>query len=838
MKAMKKLLMFVCAVMLSFMLMPAQAEAGTGDQSGKVIVSGTQLMPGNYYKTNSDGSVSSGDSSDYNIYLKYEYNTDLLSTETYKYVLTLKDATINGAILDGFTELEDSYGSTHSVTGIAGIYYYKTVDMESVEIPLEIRLIGRNTIHVDFENPGTVSGNSISMLSSRIAGSSSCSTNAGIVSNENIYLGPGMEDLSNIQLDINVNIPNLSNIDISGISTFGNIEIDSIDLNLNLNSSSQMSNVGGNVQGLESDKDININNSDVNVNTSGVSSEVNNNAIAANGNIDIKDSNVTATSGNTSGTVNSDLSSGLTSGITTNGELNVKNSTVNSTGGNAQSGVSYGSSANGDINVDGSTLNGAGGIAGYSSMGVCSNQDLNLKNSSNMSGTSGNAGGNSYGSASLGATKIEDSNVNCIAGSSLQGQSVGLISGKETQINNSKVNASSGESGTGAAGILATGFLNVSGNSEVNGVGKTATNGKSTGVATLDKLILSDDAIVNGQAGNSLNGDSYGGASAKDMEMKDSASATFTGGNATGGNSYGYGSNGNVSLNNNSKLYATGGIGDNSFGLGCDLKFIMNDNSTFHGKGGDAANGNSFASASKDDTIIQQNAAYEGIAGNAINGMSVGMGSEKNIYIYGLLIKAKGDTASMGALGTVFNSGENSSYEEDSKGGVISPLGEIAFVSDTGEIIPTYELSEELIEEAKEELKALIGDSYGHHRMKFAADLRKELTSATKIKIVIDGLSSADSAIILHKGADGWEVIPNDTFEDYLTGKFKNLSPVVVFVNHDGNLEAAENAASASVIPSGTTKPAPTGDSANIAFYGSLTIAALAVVLFLRKKYN
>ena len=155
----------------------------------------------------------------------------------------------------------------------------------------------------------------------------------------------------------------------------------------------------------------------------------------------------------------------------------------------------------------------------------------------------------------------------------------------------------------------------------------------------------------------------------------------------------------------------------------------------------------------------------------------------------------------------------------------------IAMYAETGKYIEVSSVSESIIEEGKEELRALIGDSYGKYRLALAADLHADLKGSTKIKILVDDVTAADAVIILRKGADGWEAISNKAGDGYVFGKFSSLSPVLVFVDEDGELEAAQTGNITTTTPAGTTAPAATGDSSMTALWiGVLAIAAVAVV--------
>ena len=166
-----------------------------------------------------------------------------------------------------------------------------------------------------------------------------------------------------------------------------------------------------------------------------------------------------------------------------------------------------------------------------------------------------------------------------------------------------------------------------------------------------------------------------------------------------------------------------------------------------------------------------------------------------------------------------------------------APAATIAMFAATGEYIATESVDEATIAEGKAFLKSLIGDSRHKYELAVAVDLNAKLDRATKIKILVDGVTADDAVIILHKGEDGWEVVPSDVYKDYVVGKFTDLSPVLVYVDNDGAKEAAQ--AAVATPAAGTAKPAPTGDSANIAGLSLTMIAcAAAIVLFARRRVN
>ena len=118
-----------------------------------------------------------------------------------------------------------------------------------------------------------------------------------------------------------------------------------------------------------------------------------------------------------------------------------------------------------------------------------------------------------------------------------------------------------------------------------------------------------------------------------------------------------------------------------------------------------------------------------------------------------------------------------------------------------------------------------------------AVDLNGELKERTEVKIQVDGVTENDSVIILNKGKDGWKTVQNVAGNGYVIGKFDHFSPVLVFVDKDGELEAATSVtttAPVAVTPE-ITAPASTGDSANIVSIG-LTMICAAFMLFVAKK--
>lgn len=149
--------------------------------------------------------------------------------------------------------------------------------------------------------------------------------------------------------------------------------------------------------------------------------------------------------------------------------------------------------------------------------------------------------------------------------------------------------------------------------------------------------------------------------------------------------------------------------------------------------------------------------------------------------------------------------------------------------------VPTASVTKETVETGKDELGALIGDSYGLFRLALSVKLEGELERATDIKIKVDGLTKADSIIVLQKTNDGWKAVPAIARDGYVICKFTSLSETLIFVNENGEVEAAQMAAAQAA---GTT-PAATGDSANsLAYVSMITVAAagLAVLFFRRRR--
>ena len=153
----------------------------------------------------------------------------------------------------------------------------------------------------------------------------------------------------------------------------------------------------------------------------------------------------------------------------------------------------------------------------------------------------------------------------------------------------------------------------------------------------------------------------------------------------------------------------------------------------------------------------------------------------------------------------------------------------IAKIESTGKYISVGSLSESIIEDGKNVLKTLIGDSFGKYRLALAVDLSAALEERTEVRIQVDGVTTNDAVIILNKGKDGWKAIPNVVGNGYVIGKFDHFSPVLVFVDKEGETEAAAIA----TVPV-TTAPAATSDSANIVSL-VLTMICAIIVVVLRK---
>ena len=152
--------------------------------------------------------------------------------------------------------------------------------------------------------------------------------------------------------------------------------------------------------------------------------------------------------------------------------------------------------------------------------------------------------------------------------------------------------------------------------------------------------------------------------------------------------------------------------------------------------------------------------------------------------------------------------------------------------------VPTASVTKETVETGKDELGALIGDSYGLFRLALSVKLEGELERATDIKIKVDGLTKADSIIVLQKTNDGWKAVPAIARDGYVICKFTSLSETLIFVNENGEVEAAQMAAAQPTAQAAGTTPAATGDSANsLAYVSMITVAAVGLaVLFFRRR--
>lgn len=73
-----------------------------------------------------------------------------------------------------------------------------------------------------------------------------------------------------------------------------------------------------------------------------------------------------------------------------------------------------------------------------------------------------------------------------------------------------------------------------------------------------------------------------------------------------------------------------------------------------------------------------------------------------------------------------------------------------------------------------------------------AVELEGGLSQATKVKILVDDVTKADSIIILQKTEDGWKAVSATAGDGYVIGKFTSLSETLIFVNPSGEVEAAQ----------------------------------------------
>ena len=164
----------------------------------------------------------------------------------------------------------------------------------------------------------------------------------------------------------------------------------------------------------------------------------------------------------------------------------------------------------------------------------------------------------------------------------------------------------------------------------------------------------------------------------------------------------------------------------------------------------------------------------------------------------------------------------------------------IAKMESTGKHVTVDSLSNSVIEDGKNKLETLIGDSARKYRLALAVDLSAELEGRTDVRIQVDGVTANDAVIILNKGKDGWKSVPNFAGNGFVIGKFDHFSPVLIFVDKDGELEAAATiieSASVATVPT-TTAPAPTGDSANVVIFGFTMICAAAAIFAIKNRLN
>lgn len=155
--------------------------------------------------------------------------------------------------------------------------------------------------------------------------------------------------------------------------------------------------------------------------------------------------------------------------------------------------------------------------------------------------------------------------------------------------------------------------------------------------------------------------------------------------------------------------------------------------------------------------------------------------------------------------------------------------------------VRTDSVGKETVEDGKDELGALIGDSYGLFRLALSVKLKGELNETTDIRIKVKDASVYDDVIILQKTENGWKIVPSHAEDGYVVGKFTSLSEILIFLNPNGLRDtprpSSVHPAPQSVTPAGTT-PAATGDSADVVgCIAAIVVAAVGfTVLYLRKR--
>ena len=165
----------------------------------------------------------------------------------------------------------------------------------------------------------------------------------------------------------------------------------------------------------------------------------------------------------------------------------------------------------------------------------------------------------------------------------------------------------------------------------------------------------------------------------------------------------------------------------------------------------------------------------------------------------------------------------------------------IAEEVETEKEIETDSTDDETVRAGKDELKELIGHSYGLYNLALSLKLEGELDETTDIRIKVDEASIYDDVIILQKTENGWKTVPAYAEDGYVVGKFTSLSEILIFLNPNGLRDTPRptsvHPAPQATTPAGTT-PAATGDSANVVGYiAAIAVAAVGLtVLFFRKR--
>ena len=163
----------------------------------------------------------------------------------------------------------------------------------------------------------------------------------------------------------------------------------------------------------------------------------------------------------------------------------------------------------------------------------------------------------------------------------------------------------------------------------------------------------------------------------------------------------------------------------------------------------------------------------------------------------------------------------------------------IAEEVETEKEIETDSTDDETVRAGKDELKELIGHSYGLYELALSLKLKGELDETTDIRIKVDEASIYDDVIILQKTENSWKTVPAYAEDGYVVGKFTNLSEILIFLNPNGLRDTPRpsfvHPAPQATTPAGTT-PAATGDSSNVVGYiSAIAVAAVGLTVLTKK---